>query len=80
MYVSCTAPASSSRQFGFYHVEKAVGLHGWQWMTIACSIFSFISSVIVLIWLPDSPTQARWASDDEKVRFVERVRSNNQGE
>jgi sugar phosphate permease len=65
--------------FGFYHVEKAVGLHGWQWMTIACSIFSFISSVIVLIWLPDSPTQARWASDDEKVRFVERVRSNNQG-
>jgi predicted MFS family arabinose efflux permease len=48
-------------------------------MTIACSIFSFISSVIVLIWLPDSPTQARWASDDEKVRFVERVRSNNQG-
>lgn len=29
--------------------------------------------------MPDAPTRARWASNDLKTRFVERVRSNNQG-
>lgn len=57
----------------------SAGLRGWQWMTVAIAIFSFLSSVVILIFLPDSPTTARWASDDEKVRLVERVRANNQG-
>lgn len=30
------------------------------------------------MFLPDSPTKARWATEEEKVKFVERVRSNNQ--
>lgn len=34
---------------------------------------------IVLLFLPDSPTRARWASEDDKVKFVERVRRNDQG-
>jgi hypothetical protein len=29
--------------------------------------------------MPDSPTRAKWADDDLRSRFVERVRSNNQG-
>jgi sugar phosphate permease len=29
--------------------------------------------------LPDSPTKARWATEEEKVKFVERVRDNDQG-
>jgi len=33
----------------------------------------------VLVFLPDTPTQARWATPDEKVKFVERVRKNDQG-
>lgn len=72
--------STTNDQFGFFHVERSAGLRGWQWMTIAIAIFSFFSSVIILVFLPDSPTQARWASDDDKIRFVERVRSNNQGQ
>lgn len=34
---------------------------------------------IVLFFLPDSPTRARWASEEDKVKFVERVRKNDQG-
>lgn len=35
--------------------------------------------VIVLVFLPDSPAKARWASEEEKTRFIERVRVNDQG-
>ncbi|KZO90461.1 MFS general substrate transporter, partial [Calocera viscosa TUFC12733] len=66
--------------FGFYHVTgKNGGLKGWQWMTVAVSLFSFISSAVIFFFMPDSPTRARWASEEEKVKLVERVRSNNQG-
>jgi hypothetical protein len=35
--------------------------------------------VSVSFWLPDSPAKARWASEEDKVKFVERVRANDQG-
>lgn len=34
---------------------------------------------LVLWLLPDSPTRAKWASEEDKVKFVERVRRNDQG-
>jgi hypothetical protein len=37
------------------------------------------TSVIVITFLPDSPTKARWASEDDKTKYVERVRVNDQG-
>lgn len=36
-------------------------------------------AVLVFFLLPDSPTRARWADDELRTKFVERVRSNNQG-
>lgn len=65
--------------FGFYHIKKQHGLRGWQWMTLAIALFSFVSSVTLFLFLPDTPTQARWLTSEEKVRYVERVRANNQG-
>ncbi|ORY31060.1 major facilitator superfamily domain-containing protein [Naematelia encephala] len=66
--------------FGFYHVEnKHAGLYGWQWMSLAIALFSFISSIILFFLMPDSPTRTRWANEHDKTLFVERVRSNNQG-
>lgn len=29
--------------------------------------------------MPDSPSKARWASEEDKVKFIERVRANDQG-
>ena len=34
---------------------------------------------VIYFFLPDSPPQARWATDDEKTKYVERVRVNDQG-
>lgn len=44
-----------------------------QWLTI------LLTTVTLLVLLPDSPTKARWATEEEKVKFVERVRENDQG-
>nr|XP_019048766.1 hypothetical protein I302_02541 [Kwoniella bestiolae CBS 10118]OCF27696.1 hypothetical protein I302_02541 [Kwoniella bestiolae CBS 10118] len=66
--------------YAFYHLQnKKGGLHGWQWMTMTVSLFSFCSALVTFRFLPDSPARARWLSEEEKTRFIERVRSNNQG-
>jgi len=70
--------------FGFYQIHgaqgiKTKGLYTWQWMTLCISLISSIASAIVLLFLPDSPVQAKWATADEKVKYVERVRRNDQG-
>lgn len=75
---------SNLLSYGFWHLHGAEGIrdHGlfsWQWLILCLSIISTIASVIVLVFLPDSPPQARWATPEEKIKFVERVRRNDQG-
>lgn len=65
--------------YGLYHVNYLHGMNGWQWMTLYIGLLSFICRVTLLTFLPDSPTEARWATEEEKVLLVERVRENNQG-
>ena len=77
--------------FGFYHVTGHHPLRGWQWLTVCISLISFVSTGkqsipgisdhpgIVYAFLPDSPVHARWATDNEKTKYVERVRGNDQG-
>ncbi|OWT36143.1 hypothetical protein C362_06177 [Cryptococcus neoformans Bt1] len=64
--------------YGFYHIKDEV-LHSWQWLHITIALISLVSATLIYIFLPDSPTKARWASEHEKKLLVERVRSNNQG-
>lgn len=65
--------------YGFYHVKYYRGINGWQWMTLYIGLISLVCGAIFLAFVPDSPTEARWATEEEKVLFVERVRENNQG-
>ncbi|KAK6909677.1 hypothetical protein L486_00676 [Kwoniella mangroviensis CBS 10435] len=76
--------ASNLIAYGFYQLggdsnAKTKGLYTWQWMTVVIALISFIAAVIVLVFLPDTPVQARWATKEEKVKYVERVRTNDQG-
>lgn len=48
-------------------------------MMITVGLISFTASIITWFFLPDSPTRARFLTEDEKKRFVERVRRNDQG-
>ncbi|WVR03573.1 hypothetical protein IAU60_000565 [Kwoniella sp. DSM 27419] len=66
--------------YGFYHiVGTRAGLRNWQWLTLTVSLFSFCSATVTFLFLPDSPTRARWLTEAEKTRYVERVRANAQG-
>jgi sugar phosphate permease len=69
----------SDRQYAFYHVPYTSGLRGWQWMMITVGLISFSASIITWYFLPDSPTRARFLTEDEKKKYVERVRRNDQG-
>lgn len=46
---------------------------------LTVAIISFIASIITWFFLPDSPTRARFLTEDEKRKYVERVRRNDQG-
>ena len=70
---------SNLMAYGFYHVKGRHPLWSWQWLNVSVAIISFIAAAIVLALLPDTPPQARWASAEDKVLFVERVRKNDQG-
>ena len=48
-------------------------------MMITVGLISFTASIITWFFLPDSPTRARFLTEDEKKKFVERVRRNDQG-
>lgn len=67
----CTSPSRSSASFPLVSPRPLIS-----------SFIPFILTshlVLIYIFLPDSPTKARWASEHEKKLLVERVRSNNQG-
>ncbi|KEF52353.1 uncharacterized protein A1O9_11593 [Exophiala aquamarina CBS 119918] len=70
---------SSLMGYAFIQVDNTRNLRGWQWLHILVGILSLSSSLIILVFLPDSPTKARWATEEEKIKFVERVRENDQG-
>jgi len=76
--------------YGMFNVRDT-SLRNWQWVVLIFAILSAIGTsksltfdinrptVVTFFLLPDSPTTANWASEDLKTKFVERVRSNNQG-
>lgn len=43
-----------------------LGLHGWQWVFIAWGLPAVVLGVVVLLYLPDRPGQAKWLSEGER--------------
>jgi MFS transporter, ACS family, tartrate transporter len=48
------------------------GLKGWQWVFIAEAVPALIMSIIILVFLKDSPSEASWLDDDERAWLVAR--------
>jgi ACS family tartrate transporter-like MFS transporter len=48
------------------HHDKIWGLVGWQWAFIAWGIPAVILGALVLMYLTDRPSQAKWLKDDER--------------
>ncbi|HEY5047517.1 MAG TPA: MFS transporter [Rhizomicrobium sp.] len=44
-----------------------LGLHGWQWLFLLEGLPSCVMAFVVLGWLPDRPSAARWLTAEEKT-------------
>jgi D-galactonate transporter len=52
---------------------RALNLSGWQWLFLLEGIPTIVLGFVVLFALPNSPDEAKWLSDDEKIVLKTRI-------
>ena len=57
----------------------AGSLSSWKWLHIVCTVLTFAIFVPLLIFLPNSPVDAKWLSIEEKVHTIEIMRNTHSG-
>ncbi|KLO84810.1 allantoate transporter [Fusarium fujikuroi] len=64
--------------FGLGHIQSST-LFSYQIIFLFCGLLTVIYSIPVYFLMPDSPMEAKFLSDREKVVTIERLRSNQMG-
>ena len=54
-------------------MDGLLGLHGWQWLFVMEAAPALLLGAVVLVWLPDTPGQARWLPADERAWLLARL-------
>jgi D-galactonate transporter len=54
-------------------VDGFMGLQGWQWLFILEAIPAVLLGLLVLVWLPDRPANAKWLSTTEREWLENRL-------
>ncbi|KAG9252962.1 major facilitator superfamily domain-containing protein [Emericellopsis atlantica] len=62
---------SSLLAYGVGHIDDHVG--PWRWMYIILGVGTFLWSIPIFIWLPDSITKARFLNEEERQFAADRV-------
>ncbi|KAJ5527699.1 hypothetical protein N7513_011858 [Penicillium frequentans] len=62
---------------GIIHINSK--LASWQWLFIIFGIITFIFGIVMLLRLPDSPTDAKFLTEEERIIAVERLKDNQAG-
>ncbi|KAK4662303.1 uncharacterized protein QC763_700800 [Podospora pseudopauciseta] len=65
--------------FGFQHMGPDARLSGWRTMFLTLGLITVVVGSCVIIFLPDTPMQAKWMSDNEKVALLKHVSVNQTG-
>lgn len=47
------------------------GLAGWRWMFLLEALPSVLAGVMIFVWLPDSPRQAKWLNSIDRDRLLQ---------
>jgi ACS family allantoate permease-like MFS transporter len=58
-----------------YHPKVAQ----WQWFMIIISLLTFVVFILFGLFFPDSPTRAKFLTEQEKVVAVKRIKTNQSG-
>lgn len=73
-----TAIVGSLFTYGLGHIESRV-MFKYQIIFLFCGLLTVVYSAIMLIFMPDSPMEAKYLEEREKVIAVERLRANQMG-
>lgn len=70
---------SSFLAFGAAHLQSGANVARWQLLMLICSALALAVGVWFLLLFPDSPIRARFLTEDEKIKVVQRIRANQTG-
>lgn len=57
----------------------AGSISSWKWLHIMCAIITFAIFVPLVLFLPNSPVEAKWLSTEQKVHTIEIIRKTRAG-
>lgn len=55
------------------------GLKSWKWLHIICAILTFVVTIFLVAFLPNSPVDAKWLSTEEKIHTIRLIRETHSG-
>ncbi|MGC1523373.1 MAG: MFS transporter [Steroidobacteraceae bacterium] len=58
-------------------LDGVLGLAGWQWLFLTETIPSLVMGFVTLIYLPDTPAEARWLTTEERGWLTTRLKAEN---
>ncbi|KAH8657180.1 MFS transporter [Tricladium varicosporioides] len=64
--------------WGLGHIHSTA-LHSYQIIFLACGLLTVVFSIVVFLFMPDSPVEAKFLNDHDKLLAVERLRDNQMG-
>jgi len=73
-----TAIVGSLFTYGLGHIESKV-MFKYQIIFLFCGLLTVCYAAVVLVLMPDSPMEAKYLTEREKVIAVERLRANQMG-
>ena len=65
--------------YAFQQVKRDEGLQGWRIMFVVLGVVTVVIGMATGVWLPDTPMQARFLSEGEKVVLLKHVAVNRTG-
>ena len=65
--------------YAFQQVKRQEGLEGWRIMFVVLGVVTVFIGAVTGVWLPDTPMQARFLEEREKVELLRHVAINRTG-
>ncbi|KAG0691430.1 hypothetical protein C6P40_000047 [Pichia californica] len=69
----------SSISSALYKHSKEYSISGYKVLFLIVGLMTIFNGLLILIIMPNTPTEARWLTEREKEIVIERIRHNNQG-
>ncbi|KAF4964899.1 hypothetical protein FSARC_7244 [Fusarium sarcochroum] len=55
------------------------GLSSWKWLHIICVVLTFAVCLLLVLFLPNTPVDAKWLSTEDKVHTITMIRETHAG-